>query len=370
MFRLFLIVFFITSTLSAQTEESDLRLFGYFQIQFVDQKDVREDTRSNSFTLQQLNIIAQKDLAAHWTAFINLEAVNNFSLERQWGSFNLEEAWLRYRYDNRFNLKLGLQIPVFNNLNEIKNRTPLLPYIVKPLAYESSFSEIIPIEEYTPRRAFIQTFGFFSIADTKLDYAFYLGNSPNVETLSGNYISGLDTTDTFLYGGRLGLRYSTVKAGVSASVDQTYSIFQIVSEFYGLELNQRLTTRYRYGMDLSLEIKKFDIEGEYISVIYDDDNKDVVLDKIFYYGTLGYHLNEEFFAYGSYWYIDENLLPAAEFKYAVSSFGMSYNFNYRTTFKLQLSHVDFMPDIKPGNTISFDVNEDFLYTSLAISVFF
>ena len=33
---------------------------------------------------------------------------------------------MKYRADRRFNLKMGMLIPIFNNLNEINNRTALL----------------------------------------------------------------------------------------------------------------------------------------------------------------------------------------------------------------------------------------------------
>ena len=39
-------------------------------------------------------------------------------------AFNLKEAWVRYLMSGAFNLKLGLQIPIFNHFNEIKNKMP------------------------------------------------------------------------------------------------------------------------------------------------------------------------------------------------------------------------------------------------------
>ena len=33
---------------------------------------------------------------------------------------------MKYRADRRFNLKMGMLIPIFNNLNEINKRTALL----------------------------------------------------------------------------------------------------------------------------------------------------------------------------------------------------------------------------------------------------
>jgi hypothetical protein len=200
--RLFTIIFILTisNLYHAQVGESPIRLFGYFQTQFAHQ-DIENDVSANSFNLQQMNIFAQKDLGKNWTSLINLEFLNTFSSERLWGAFNLEEVWVRYRAGKGFSLKIGLQIPVFNNLNEINNKTPLVPYIIRPLAYETSFSEFIDIEDFIPRRTFLQAYGYFPIENFKIDYAIYAGNSPNIGTRGDNLVgiqSGVDTTNSFL----------------------------------------------------------------------------------------------------------------------------------------------------------------------------
>jgi len=134
--------FTVVSNTFAQEKETPIKIFGYFQNSFQHWTTFGERPRQNSFSLQQLNLFFQKDIGSDWTAFVNFEFLNNFSSGRQWGSTKLEEAWVKYRANMRFNLKLGLLIPIFNNLNEIKNRTPLLPYIIRPLAYETSFGVV------------------------------------------------------------------------------------------------------------------------------------------------------------------------------------------------------------------------------------
>ncbi len=156
-----LMLFIRVCSTHAQFGESPIRIFGYFQNSFQHWTTFEERPKQNSFSLQQLNLFFQKDLGTNWTAFVNFEFLNNFSSGRQWGSAKLEEAWVKYRANMRFNLKLGLLIPIFNNLNWIKNRTPLLPYIIRPLAYETSFSEFILIDVLTPVQAFTQVYGFF-----------------------------------------------------------------------------------------------------------------------------------------------------------------------------------------------------------------
>src|SRR5262245_17023286 len=165
-----------------QTNSPGLKVFGYFQAALGSQKDLQTQREANSFTLQQLNLFLQKDLTADWTAFVNFEFVNSYSSLYNWGAFSLEEAWINYNGSNQFRLKLGLLTPAFNNLNEIKNRTPLLPYIIRPVVYESSFRQTVPTEDFLPARAFAQVYGFIPWAETKFDYAVYLGNSPNINT--------------------------------------------------------------------------------------------------------------------------------------------------------------------------------------------
>ncbi|MDP6037792.1 MAG: hypothetical protein QGG64_04520, partial [Candidatus Latescibacteria bacterium] len=185
---------YISSPAQAQFGESDLRIFGYFQTLFHYQNQDLPKRKLSSFSLQQLNLFMQKDLAQNWRAFINIEGVNTFNSKRNWGSLRFEEAWARYRSGVKFNLKVGLQIPTFNHFNEIKNRTPLLPYAIRPLVYETSFEEIISVEEYVPTRAFVQAYGFLPHNNFKLDYALYIGNSPNINDLKDNGQTGIDTT--------------------------------------------------------------------------------------------------------------------------------------------------------------------------------
>ena len=261
--------------------------------------------------------------------------VNSYSSFRDWGSFNLEEAWVRYHLGKEFKLKLGLQIPVFNNFNEIKNRTPLLPYIIRPLVYESSFNEIILLDEFTPTRAFVQAYGFLPRGEVKLDYAVYLGNSPNINDNSGGSVSniddeennqtGIDTTTTFLVGGRIGLRHRDIKFGLSATHDFT-NLFQTGADTLGYtpaELEE--VRRVRMGADLSAHIGDWDFESEYIRVRYDDDLPDLLIRLEFYYATVGYQLTEDLYGFVSYWDEEEELTALGKGEIDVSSVGLRYD---------------------------------------------
>lgn len=133
----------------------------------------------------------------------------------------------------------------------MSNKTPLLPYIIRPLAYETSFNEFLNLDDFTPRRAFAQIYGFIPIEDTKLDYAFYVGNSPNISSKSSDYSqSGIDTTNLYLVGGRVGLRYEDIKIGFSATYDEIEKYNQL-EKYLGLpEYEFDNIPRFRIGHDI------------------------------------------------------------------------------------------------------------------------
>jgi len=363
------IVFFVSALVVSgspawtQTADSNIRTFGYFQISFDHQKDIQTQNELNSFQVQQLNLFLQKDLNAKWTAFVNFEFLNSYSSFRNWGAHSIEEAWVGYRRSDQFKLKLGLQVPTFNNLNEIKNRTPLLPYIIRPLVYESSFNEIIAADEFVPGRAFIQVYGYIPWDEAKIDHAFFIGNSPNINTDPARGQTGIDSSDTFLLGGRLGLRYSNLKAGVSVTFDkQDFSYVADSLNFPPARLSS--LPRIRLGGDFSFNAGRFSFEAEAIRVMYDDDHPGLNLDKRFYYGTLGYSLSEKLFIYGSYWATSEEFLPFGDRDFNVETAGIAYALFDGLVFKAQYARAD-ISSTRPRRE---ELNIDFY--GLAFSVVF
>jgi hypothetical protein len=324
------------SQLAAQSNGLDLKVFGYFQVSFEHQKDINTPRESNSFNLQQLNLFLQKELAQKWTIFINFEFVNSFSSFRNWGAHNLEEAWVRYRASEQFKLKLGLQVPPFNNLNEIKNKTPLLPYIIRPLIYESSFNEFIALDEFVPGRAFAQVYGIIPARQLKLEYAVFIGDSPNIndDPSRGRGQTGIDTTTRFLAGGRFGIRTNNFKLGISATNDYLdFSQSDLAPGYPIADFKQ--VRRLRLGGDFSLSFGKFDWESEAISVTYDDDYAEIDANKEFYYGTLGYHFTERLFAYGSYWITRQNFFSMNYWDFNAPTTGVTYELREMIVIKMQ-----------------------------------
>lgn len=371
------------TTAPAQFGDSDLKIFGYFQNNFYYRTNSIFESERTSFSLQQLNAFMQKDIGRNWRAFINFEIINTFSSSRRWGAFNLEEAWARYSSNEKFNLKLGLSIPTFNNLNEIKNRTPLLPYIVRPLVYETSFSEFLPLEEYAPARAFVQAYGFFPSGNLKFDYAVYIGNSPNIvsrdpsEPLEQNQ-SGVDSTTTFLIGGRLGVRIADFKAGLSITRDNVNLLHAHELELFENPERFKEVPRMRYGGDLSFHAGRLYAEGEFILLRYDIVTNEIALDSDFFYFTIGLRLSEKLFVYGGYWDLRQHFtmpdfqslrpqFQQGESDIDVPNFGISYNVNDRIKIKAQYAYVA-LEQIFPALQIF--ANSKFNNYSTAISVFF
>lgn len=355
-------------SLNGQISESPIRVFGYFQTSFQHESNHGQTIKRSSFTLQQLNLFFQKDLAADWTAFVNFEILNSLSMSKQWGAINLEEAWIRYRSGSQFNLKLGLQIPEFNNLNQIKNRTPLLPYIIRPLVYETSFNEFLAIGEFIPEQAYVQVYGFIPTGLMKFDYAVYVGNSPNISTREDVATqSGRDTTDSFLFGGRVGFRYKEFKAGVSGTFEKSND-FDDAAELLNIDPKElKDIPRLRIGGDFSFIFNRIEFESEFINVRYDEDIGGLDVDRDFYYINLGYQVSEPLFLYFGYYKTDERI-RAADLQTSLiietPGVGVSYKFNDRMQFKAQYARV------RVSDKFGDHYNQKWNFFALATSVFF
>jgi hypothetical protein len=362
----------------AQREDMPLKVFGYFQNSLQQWTAFQYQPAQNSFGLQQLNLFFQKDFYQNWTAFVNFEALNTFSSSRHWGALNLEEAWVKYSPNMKFNLKLGLQIPIFNNLNEIKNRTPVLPYIIRPLVYETSFGEFIPLEEFVPARAFVQAYGFLPAGEAKLDYAAYVGNSPNINDDPKNGQTGVDTTTAFLFGGRVGFRYRELKLGFSATHEKSNGFAEgapllgrPVADLQELPLTRR-------GGDLSFNLANFSLESEFINVDVNAGVPEVDLALDFFYITVGYRFTNVLYGYSSHWNTDVHvtvLIPGDERMQdediIVSTAGLAYDLGDRIRLKGQFARV------RDNNKVRFisqslleNQQDGFNVWAMAVSVFF
>jgi hypothetical protein len=311
----------LSGVAAGQSVSNVLDVFGYFQATFdhsSDETDIigippMSGTR-NTFILQQANIFFRKEFTPRLSAFVSLEFTNTYASTRNWGTFRLEEAWVRYQTSEEFSVKAGLLVPVFNNLNQIKNRMPLLPYITRPFVYEAAAEGVSDLNEFTPGSAFIQIEGAVPVGDFRVDYAAFAGNGDPDFVSSGQEgarysIGGTDTTTFKMIGGRFGLRVGKLKAGFSMTSDKANWV-QI-----GIGPVQRM----RFGADLSYQFGPLYLESELISTKeYMDDRQMGIYSTVaklnptlgrdpgnlFVYGVLSYDLSERFYVYGGIEYLE------------------------------------------------------------------
>ncbi len=285
--------------LSAQSDEP-LEIFGYFQPTYTYNRQKISEVNSGTFVVQQLNLFMQRDLSPGWLGLINIEFINSYSSSRRWGSLGLEEAWIRYRKNAKLNVKLGLHIPTFNHLNEIKNKTPLLPFITRPLAYETALSEVLPLEDLAPSQAYVSVYGTKPAKAFRLDYAVYLGNSPNIVAIEESdvgSISGEDTSDTFMVGSRLGFRWKTLKIGTSFTLDYVNKLQPFAARFGVPVADLTEIPRTRIGSDWTWDWKKFYSESEATEVSYHDLPSGIGYNLDFQYSLLGYDISDRWSIY-------------------------------------------------------------------------
>jgi len=328
-------LFLCTSAqLRAQSDETSL--FGSLQLIFFNQKSHMMFTQvppgenpqlneeRSSFAIQQMDLFLQKHIGEDFTAFVDLEYQLNYSSEHRWGSFSIQEAWLHYALSDEFGFKIGMLYPAFNNLNEIKNRLALLPYIFRPGIYERLLSRLFLSEDYLPERAFVQLHGGIPLGEVFFDYAVYTGNAEgsyishpdengapvNDHNSNFEFITGVDPTEfnLKLFGGRIGIRArdEQFKAGVSLTHD--YDNLRDTTRYPQIYEGPRAplrgdARRMRLGGDVSGRVGPVRFEAEAIKVFYDYDAAErigVDLDLDFFYAMAGYSFTDALFVYGSY----------------------------------------------------------------------
>jgi hypothetical protein len=370
--------FLLAAVLFAPRAEAqdDLDIYGFFQSQlrYSDEQSTSGPEEVLSFSMQQLNLFASTQLTQEFSAFVNAEITNGYSTETGFGSLGLQEAWLRYNRSAALNVKAGLLVPTFNNLNEISNRTPLLPYVFRPIAYETAYATVLPVRALVPNQAFLQVNGTLPTGDLRFDYAAFVGNSESSYAAPdpiGSVVAGTDTTTSKLVGGRLGLRWRSAKVGVSGTYDQR-QLDNLVLNGTALPLGLGDVQRMRLGADASFERGMLFGEAEAILALYGlDDEQQARLDLLssspelpvqteqgvemvpnqlapvlsgtldasFYHALLGVNITDQVFAYGLYNYLEDTSNTAFASGFDLYSAGVGYRPIFPVVLKAQYIHV-------------------------------
>ena len=338
----------LPNTGSAQ-DSDDLYIFGFSQTIF-NYKNVHSFTKSgditgvpvdftanfesNTFALHQLDLFFRKPINEKTVFFLNLSATGSYSSALNFGNLQIPEGWVSYQITPNIIGKVGLMAPTFNNLNEIKNRLPLLPYLIRPLIYEALFYGIFSEQDYLPQSAYLQVSGTKLLTrNTIFDFAFNMGNSEysyasqiepgtgpiSVGQESATIYNGENLTTLLSFGGRVGLRsvIDTYKLGVSFTRDYD-NRNEITNYSVGRFPNVNLPVfgdvpRYRIGVDLSWNWDKLSFESEYIRVLHDHSEihetpqyQNVNMNKTFYYGLLNYDFNNKHYAFVGFTHLKDN----------------------------------------------------------------
>lgn len=309
------------------------------------------DTTSSSFALQQMDIFFQNTFDENFSFFSDIEFKLNYSTEKNWGQMNIQEAWVNYSASDYFNVKFGMLFPEFNNLNSVKNRLNLMPYVIRPMVYEQILSKHFNFEDFIPEKAFLQISGFIPIHSYGIEYAAYMGNSEasfysnNDNKNEINYLNGVDTKSLKykLYGGRLGLKKADDKLKFGLSFTHDYDNESDTINIFGHKLPViGNIPRMRLGVDISFDLYGLKVEHETIKVFYYDlktdffklqnNNEDVRMGQFFTYTNFLYNFSDNIFAYFNFAQIQDRFkdLDGENF-----NFGGGYKLNSNITAKFQ-----------------------------------
>ena len=332
-------ILFSTVLVSHSFAQSPIDVYGYVQSSFYSFHNTydpypptgEQDYHFYNMGVNQLNLFFAKDLGNDFSGFINFEFLNNYSSDKGFGSFNLQEAYIKWDYRDFLKIKFGMLIPQFNSLFEIYNRTPLLPYIIRPKLYDATGGNLVDIFDILPQKALLQANGSIAVESVNIEYALFFGNPPNKfisspsnDLLPGYVAYGQSGVDYASFGGRLGIRTSNLRVGVSMSVDKD-NRRDFVKNEDGELANLGDLNRFRFGSDLYVKVGNFELTAEYLIVktnisseIQDSLNYWNSLDpyfvgnsfdKKFYYSTLQYNFSDQFFLYTMYDYLNDSVDP-------------------------------------------------------------
>lgn len=391
---MFLSLIVLLSQIQAQ---SDLEVSGFYQIQYFyidkDKAYANEPTRYNA-NIQQLNLLFAKSFTDNVSTFINFELVNNFNFQRTWGNFSIQEAFIRMNFYDWLNLKAGIFYPRFAAFNEIKNRFPLIPYVYRPVIYEATMQQIFDFADFVPETGFLQLYGNYFIEQFSLEYALFAGNSEKSFFNSASIplftkIQGVDTSDFKVFGGRLGAKaklgeYGTYEFGLSYAVDKDKETNKLLGFAPApVRRNFGVLSRNKMAFDITANVYNFYLAAEHITVKYKptDGQKNTLeqakqliqnagrkgsegFDKKFYYVTLGYTFFSKLMVYGSYSFMEDDLIYLLTEGFELGSAGISFIYNDNVTFKAQYTYVF-------NKSKVFNPEKDILYPILlGISVYF
>lgn len=404
----------------------NLSIFGYvqpyvtnFSSSYPDSTPPGESNYTyNHAGVAQFNLFIANKFSNDLSAMVNLEITNNYSSNKGFGNFNLQEAFLKWEANELVNIKFGMFLPKFNQMFEIYNRTPLLPYLNRPKLYETSSGNLVDIFDILPQKGLVQISGNLNLSEESnlaINYALYINHptngyisSPTNDLIPGYVAFGQSAVDFFGYGARIGLKYEGLSLGFSITSDKDNKrnyksniankykayLMDAVSDtssqtFYDLyssdQTNLGDISRLRIGADFSFKYKGLTLTGEYVKVDADENAKTVsnpnttvadqlklwnnenayffgkTIDKKFYFVSLQYDY-EDYFVYTMYDYLDDGNDPFffGEEGYSGFSLGAGWNIDSNLVIKGQFTK----------NTAKYNIGDNFIvkFNDMSISL--
>ncbi|HRI48291.1 MAG TPA: hypothetical protein PK559_14380, partial [Ignavibacteriaceae bacterium] len=364
-------VLFLLAVFTALPElgfaQDGLQVFGFTQAYYTSFSNTwtpappagEEDYKYNHMGIGQLNLLFNNNFGDDFSAFINFELTNNYSSSKGFGSFNLQEAYFKWDGPDYLKVKFGSVIPQFNGLYQVYNKTPLMPFLVRPKLYEVNMENLVDIFDILPQKALLHINGTFPLEKASIEYSAFLTNpvnkfisSPNNDLIPGYVSYGQSAVNYVGLGGRLGFNYGGFNVGVSVSADKDNKR-RFISDVNGNEVDLGDLLRTRLGFDFDFNFAGFNLKGEYLKVsskvtsdIQDSlnawNNADPYyignsFDKEFYYVLLQYNITEKLFAYTMYDYLTDKVDPfffGLEGYYGIHV-GGGYNLNDNIVLKAQ-----------------------------------
>jgi hypothetical protein len=252
-------------------------------------------------------------------------------------------------------------VPQFNALLEVYNKAPLLPYILRPQVYETNQENLIDNFNILPQKALLHVNGSIPVQAFILEYSVFLGSatngfisSPDHDLGPGYVAFGQSSVSYLSRGGRIGLQYGDIRAGVSIATDHEN---QRQFDNNGTAEDLGDIPRTKVGADFSVSVAGFTLSAEYLKVTAKTSTavKDSLaawhapnpyqvpgnLDKEFYYLTVQYELTSSVFAYAMIDFLQDDANPiyfgAEGFK--GYHLGGGYAVNEFVVLKCQVSNV-------------------------------
>ncbi len=354
-------------------------------------EEINETYSNSTFAVQQLDLILINEFDYNIKTFVDLTFNWNYDSNKGWGEFDIQEAWAQYSYSDGLNIQFGQLIPRFNYNNELRNKLPLLPYIIRPVYYEEILNNIFNVEDLIPETAYFQVYGMLPLlSKMRLDYSLFVGNSEDsyiISSKENNHyhlsenVNGIDTTGLKqkLIGGRVGVHTASESIRLGVSVTHDYDnrrdtlLRMWPSPIGDLE-------RWRIGWDMNFAFSGFELDGEFIYVDYKvgdsnfEDNMMSFAPKMVnkkeyyilsYLTSALYNISSKIFVYGRYNNIDNTV---DNFKVQDISFGAGYKILPNCVAKVQYLNHDQSFKNSDENKLLYNYNADMLV--LALSVLF